>query len=771
MSLVCLPQEIVLIIIESFSERDLNSLVRVCRHFYSSLNSVLYRNGQHAGNAHRPGFSENQPAIFRAARKGNIGAVRKFVMEFGIDVNVPLPGSMVTLLHRAASFRHPPLVKFLLENGASISTKDQPKTTALQRGVQNDDIETVKHMLEHGPDPSDLVGAVGQISHHPVTAQIMVLLRTHILETYQQEFRYTPGSEVAMYRLLLNAVGTGDKDGVQALLYWGVPADFLSHNKCHRSTLVYWKEGRYVSIGNDYISTDNLVISSLFYAVLAGELGIARLLHSYGADLDHEGLSLPVLFAAIWTGNPAAMKLMVEWDADFLAKTNRKGTTALHIAAGEDIWDSRWPKFSPSVKIMKRLIRLGVPIGLPDNTGATALHIAVKNRWAAGVRCLLENWPDVNSLSLHSPTTPLYLAVSQGLSDILSILLEYNADVSTAVNNGLTPLMCVVRTVADARLLLEKGCDITARDEDGAIGLDYAVGKGDLGLVRFFLDHGAPVHQFAKNGFQPLHIASRSSDIPDRIAIAQHLLEHGAPVNTRCRGDVTPLHYVLNTKDSELVKLLLENGADVHSYDETGRTDLHHAVSGEPPYMLPILLDYVVDIDQTTMYDETPLHLAVIENNTALVWMLLDRGADVNMRTFDGETALFLAGPEIVSYLLDYGANPRDRLAGNLTMLHYATASSMHKVVSLLLQHMDFVDDRTQDGETALHIAAKSNRRKTIAVLLVEAGASLDAVNNHGETPLQVAQRLDLLEMVWVLEFARDRHIRSSMGASHMPEA
>jgi len=56
-------------------------------------------------------------------------------------------------------------------------------------------------------------------------------------------------------------------------------------------------------------------------------------------------------------------------------------------------------------------------------------------------------------------------------------------------------------------------------------------------------------------------------------------------------------------------------------------------------------------------------------------------------------------------------------------------------------------------GMTALHHAAKRGRA-SICRILIDEGASLTAVNHHGQTPLEVAKTQGRAECVAILEAA-----------------
>lgn len=57
-------------------------------------------------------------------------------------------------------------------------------------------------------------------------------------------------------------------------------------------------------------------------------------------------------------------------------------------------------------------------------------------------------------------------------------------------------------------------------------------------VALLLLDKGASPHATAKNGYTPLHIASRKN----QMDIATTLLEYGASANAESKAGFTPLH-------------------------------------------------------------------------------------------------------------------------------------------------------------------------------------------------------------------------------------
>jgi len=115
----------------------------------------------------------------------------------------------------------------------------------------------------------------------------------------------------------------------------------------------------------------------------------------------------------------------------------------------------------------------------------TPLLRAAQNRRADTVRYLLEHRANVNAKAGYGQT-PLTEAISGSVffhnvskedrDETIRALLAAGADVNLPCQNGRTPLITAVfqGAVDLVRLLIGKGADLSAKDEEGKTALDYA---------------------------------------------------------------------------------------------------------------------------------------------------------------------------------------------------------------------------------------------------------------------------------------------------------
>ena len=92
------------------------------------------------------------------------------------------------------------------------------------------------------------------------------------------------------------------------------------------------------------------------------------------------------------------------------------------------------------------------------------------------------------------------------------------------------------------------------------MSLHDACKKGNIGVVRQWLNRGPDVNQAAEQGRTSLFVACREG----HVDAAQLLLDKGADVNKANSGGATPLFIACQEGHVDAARLLLDNGADVN---------------------------------------------------------------------------------------------------------------------------------------------------------------------------------------------------------------
>ena len=118
----------------------------------------------------------------------------------------------------------------------------------------------------------------------------------------------------------------------------------------------------------------------------------------------------------------------------------------------------------------------------------------------------------------------------------------------------------------------------------------------------------------------------------------------------------------------------------------------------------------------------------------------------INVKDREEDTAIMKAcrncnAINVVSFLLENGANINDRDAINQTPLIIASQNGCKDIVLILLGAGENIHHRNDQGENALISAAQEGHIDVVKVL-IEAGANVNQPNADGETPLELAIRL-----------------------------
>ena len=132
---------------------------------------------------------------------------------------------------------------------------------------------------------------------------------------------------------------------------------------------------------------------------------------------------------------------------------------------------------------IKVLVKNGCDINTQDNDGDTVLSIAAYFGLSQIVEYLLVNKADPDIRDTKGNTALMKAVFNQkhpfpftkySYEEVLKLLLKYNTKVNARNNDGQTALMFGCHTVEIVKQLLEKGADISLKDNSGKNAIDYA---------------------------------------------------------------------------------------------------------------------------------------------------------------------------------------------------------------------------------------------------------------------------------------------------------
>jgi ankyrin repeat protein len=186
-----------------------------------------------------------------------------------------------------------------------------------------------------------------------------------------------------------------------------------------------------------------------------------------------------------------------------------------------------------------------------------------------------------------------------------------------------------------AQLLLAKGADVEAEDDDRETALHKASSRGQKTVVELLLKKGADINVRGKYNMTTLQVAAQWG----QEEVIRLLLGAGANVNANDGDDYPALHMACNGHET-VVRLLLEQGADVDARDKREQTALHVASGNPYGKIVQLLLENGAKIDAKDGHGRTALHKASRNGHELVAQLLLENGADVNAEDKRGRTAL-----------------------------------------------------------------------------------------------------------------------------------
>lgn len=241
--------------------------------------------------------------------------------------------------------------------------------------------------------------------------------------------------------------------------------------------------------------------------------------------------------------------------------------------------------------------------------------------------------------------TPLHLACSWGLDQVVQTLLEFNADVNIQDAEGRTPLhiaiaeqhnliiqlllsnpfikfdkkdkygqtvfataMSMKNNKAAEAILERDPTSAEKQDGKGRNFLHLAIQKGDIESVLFLLGIHVNVHSRVQDSLQytPLHLAVESGN----EMIVRNLLLAGANVNDLTIQKQTALHIAAEHDFHQICSILLENGIKFESVDININNALHIAChKGNYGTCKVLLGESEINAEAMNLKGQNPLHL------------------------------------------------------------------------------------------------------------------------------------------------------------------
>ncbi|KAL0939532.1 uncharacterized protein CTRU02_206142 [Colletotrichum truncatum] len=304
---------------------------------------------------------------------------------------------------------------------------------------------------------------------------------------------------------------------------------------------------------------------------------------------------------------------------------------------------------------------------------------------------------------------------------------------------------------------MEESCRVELPDESGRTLLSIAAEHGHISIAKLLIDKGANVNARDKHGRTPLWwaVMYKQEDFVEFLASAVQILddclensdssedeEFGAMDQGYSRlvaeidiydkkGD-TPLICAVQNGHEHIARTLLLAGADIHASTRNGQTPLHRAVASRSESLTKLLIEKGADVHRKDKSGQMPIHISTLCGSRRMTKTLIQAGADVNCSNGAGETPLILA----YSSSKVKGTTSAE-LRHNIRLrppISTTGGGRGYELIILLLDHGAELDKRNTLGRTILFEACARADFK-FAELLIQKGADVTIADNNGQRP------------------------------------
>ncbi|XP_059189093.1 dynein axonemal heavy chain 12 [Centropristis striata] len=241
-----------------------------------------------------------------------------------------------------------------------------------------------------------------------------------------------------------------------------------------------------------------------------------------------------------------------------------------------------------------------------------------------------------------------------------------------------------------------------------------------------------------ERGWIPLHEAAAHGN----KKILEIIFSASPPGAAQCRtlkGE-TPLFLAVVHGLRENATFLLQNGSSPDLQNDEQDSPLVAAILNDQYDLATLLLRYNGKVDQTGPLNRTALHESAFLGLENFVYLLLDSGADPNACDIKKKTPLALAAQNghlnVVEVLLQKGAHVWCESESG-TILFEAAASGNPDIISMLLDHGADPNQPLYSGHLPIHRVAYHGHILALQHLIPV--TKLDAVKESGMSPLHSA--------------------------------
>ncbi|KFQ83404.1 Ankyrin repeat and SOCS box protein 3 [Phoenicopterus ruber ruber] len=312
-----------------------------------------------------------------------------------------------------------------------------------------------------------------------------------------------------------------------------------------------------------------------------------------------------------------------------------------------------------NVKMLRKLIKQGYSVDVPDNRGWMPIHEAAAHNSSECLRLLVRAAPSDNYINSKTfeGMCALHLSARHGSLESVRVLLEAGADPNEVTTEATTPLFLAVENGhADiVKFLLQHGANVKGLHSwSGWNSLHQASFQGCTEIMKILLEKGASKECEDDFGITPLFVAAQYG----KLESLRLLVSHGADVNCQAKDRATPLLIAAQEGHAECVELLLSKGADPNLYcnEDNWQLPIHAAAQMGHKKILELLIPITDRICDKGKGKVSPVYSAVYGGNKECLEMLLKEGYSPDAQeclSFDCRSPMCMVFQKEFFYFID----------------------------------------------------------------------------------------------------------------------
>ena len=437
-----------------------------------------------------PAANNSKTALMHAVGNGNAKIVTE-LLQHGANVNIRLDNGNSALIF-AASKQPADMAAALLAKGADFHVHNRQGETPLLFAAQTGQTQIVRMLLAKGED-------IHEADRRSRSALSLAVEN---------------GREATVELLL--AQGADEHDLKSTRASSNSPSGSTSDLRGSGRTTVTVNGVTTISMMG--AATQNLnVMPPLVFAAKYGSTALLQFLWARTGSDVKQRYGWNILCNAVQSDRPNAVKFLLDQkiSASQPPMPMRQKGSPVHFFNGYDPSKVYTPLHYAAAlqtpEIARLLIEHGADVNAEDMAGTTPLLAAVGGSHLATLRLLIEHGANARAAERTSGRN----ALMRGVYDVkvARLLLDHGVDVDARDRSGRTALMQCYSPPVTA-LLIERGADINARDVQGATALLMAARYQQTECVRLLLQHGAAVDVVDSQAETPLSVARTMRSAP-----------------------------------------------------------------------------------------------------------------------------------------------------------------------------------------------------------------------------------------------------------------